>query len=578
MPAYMGTDGDDIYIGSDTEADYVFLGDGDDTAFTYGGHDNVVSTGGNNHIDLGSGNDTLLSGSGSDTIGGGSGDDNIQDTGGDIFSDQYIYLAEGNDKIILAGRGETHIYGGSGNDTYVLLRYNGVEAITKGAADAVIHEDAGADGGIDTIELSTGWSGFVMADNVENLIANNHNAEEDRITWDNKLDNTVLGVDVTGNSSNNNIVGSFVRDILKGMGGNDTLDASFGEGDKLYGGEGDDRLILNFAQAAKMYGGVGDDTYVLQSWTSAAADSIVEYSNSGSDTIETTGASVDLTRANLYAIENVTLTSDNTGAARTITGNAHSNVILTSLGNDTVSGAAGDDQIRTSNGIDWLDGGVGNDTLDAGNDADRLLGGAGNDSLLAGAGDDWSYGGDGDDAIDAGLGVDFVYGGAGNDNIFGRGGDDFIFGEAGNDILTGDGGNDRVFGGDGNDKVYGGAGNDQVRGDAGIDQVYGGDGADRFIFATLSDAPTTGIDRVMDFVKGTDKIDLSILDADGTLAGNQAFHFNAVRPFFASAGDLNISVTLAGTMVEGDVNGDGFSDFRFLVVANYALQASDFIL
>jgi serralysin len=88
----------------------------------------------------------------------------------------------------------------------------------------------------------------------------------------------------------------------------------------------------------------------------------------------------------------------------------------------------------------------------------------------------------------------------------------------------------------------------------------------------------SGLDRIMDFKQGQDKIDLSIIDADSTQAFNQAFHFNAVRPFFAGAGDLNVTTVLSGAVVEGDVNGDGFSDFRILVVGNYSLTAADFIL
>ena len=578
MPAFAGTDGDDTYFGHETEADYVWVGSGNDVVYTKGGNDNVVSTGGVSFFYLGDGNDTLLSGAGNTLIYGGAGDDFIVDDGGAIYADQRIYLGDGNDEVVLRGRSETDIYGGSGNDTYVLLRYNDMRAVTMGTADAIIFEDAGAAGGIDTIRLSTGWSGFVMAANVENLIANNDNAQDDRITWDNRIDDTVLGVEVTGNGSHNNMLGSIVRDVLRGMAGNDTLDAQYGQGDALYGGEGDDQLILSFGRGAKMYGGTGDDTYVIRSWNTDAANSIVEYSNSGTDTLDLRYANVDMNRANLYAIENVTLSADGAGMARTIAGNGLSNVILTNVANDTVTGGGGADEIRTSGGIDWLEGGIDNDTLDGGADADRLYGDTGNDSLLAGSGDDWSYGGDGDDIIDAGIGLDFVYAGLGNDNVFGHTGDDFIYGEAGNDVVSGDGDNDRIWGGDGNDKVYGGSGNDQLRGDAGIDLMYGGDGADRFIFATLADAPVTGLDRAMDFAKGVDKIDLALLDANSTLAGNQAFQFNAVRPFFASAGDLNITSTLGGTLVEGDVNGDGFNDFRFLVVSNYGMQASDFIL
>ena len=173
MPAYSGTDRDDIYYGHETEADYVWVGDG---------------------------NDTLLSGVGNTLIYAGSGDDFIIDDGGAFYADQKFDLGDGNDEVVLRGSGETDIYGKSGNDTYVLLRYYDVRAIKMAPADAIIDEEAGVACGIDTIKLSTGWSGFVMAANFENLIADNTNAQDDRITWDNKIDDTVLGVEVTGNA------------------------------------------------------------------------------------------------------------------------------------------------------------------------------------------------------------------------------------------------------------------------------------------------------------------------------------------------------------------------------------------
>lgn len=186
---------------------------------------------------------------------------------------------------------------------------------------------------------------------------------------------------------------------------------------------------------------------------------------------------------------------------------------------------------------------------------------------------------DGDDTYygDALL-ADYVWVGGGNDNINTYGGNDNVVSVSGsNHISLGDG-HDTVLSGSGSDILWGGSGNDLITGGVGVDLMYGDAGADRFIFTALADAPMSGLDRVMDFAKGSDKIDLSLIDAVSTLAGNDAFHFNAARPFFASAGDLNITTNLLGTVVEGDVNGDGLSDFRILVVGNYAMEASDFIL
>ena len=372
MPAFAGTEDDDLYEGDALLADYVGVFGGDDTVRTYGGNDNVVAGDGDNHIDVGTGHDTILSGNGNDWLVGGDGNDFIVDDGAGFFLDQKIFGGSGDDQIVLRNGGLTYLYGGPGNDTFQFVRAGDITEAWLGVPNVDIIEDSGASGGQDKIILSTGWSGFVMAENVEDLVADNANALVDHITWDNRIDNTVLGVEVTGNASNNNMLGSIVRDILRGQGGNDTLNADFGDGDKLYGGDGSDTLILQFAVKATLAGGAGDDTYVLRQWTTSSADTIVEYSNQGMDTIQVAGTTIDMNRANLYAIENLTFSSDYAGSARTVTGNGLANIILTQSGNDTVYGLGSNDEIRAGVGFDWLDGGIGHDTLDGGSEGDHL--------------------------------------------------------------------------------------------------------------------------------------------------------------------------------------------------------------
>ncbi len=284
MPGYMGTEDDDVYEGDAVLADYVGVFGGDDTVNTYGGNDNIVAGDGDNRVDAGDGNDTIMAGDGEDWLDGGEGNDFIIDDGGSFVFWQWIFGGGGDDTIVIRNGGTTYLDGGSGNDTYELHRAGDITEAWLGVPDARIHEDD--NDGHDTIILWTGWSGYVMAENVEDLIANNNNAQDDRLTWDNKLDDTVLGVEVTGNASHNYIKGSIVRDILRGGEGNDTIDAYMGEGDRIYGGNGNDTLILNLAREAKLYGGWGDDTYVLRQWNTASADTIVESAGQGMDTIQ----------------------------------------------------------------------------------------------------------------------------------------------------------------------------------------------------------------------------------------------------------------------------------------------------
>jgi Ca2+-binding RTX toxin-like protein len=183
-----------------------------------------------------------------------------------------------------------------------------------------------------------------------------------------------------------------------------------------------------------------------------------------------------------------------------------------------------------------LDGGLGNDVL---------LGGTGNDRLILGDGNDTAYGEDGDDFIDGGDGGDTIFGGAGNDTL--RGG-------AGDDVIADISGDDDLDGGDGNDVVNALAGDDRVTGGNGDNIVLGGTGADVFYQAGR------GIDRILDFQIGIDKIELSASVA-------------SFADLVAAAQDVT------------DVNGDSFviisnGDNGQFVLANLSiadLSESDFI-
>lgn len=92
-----------------------------------------------------------------------------------------------------------------------------------------------------------------------------------------------------------------------------------------------------------------------------------------------------------------------------------------------------------------------------------------------------------------------------------------LVGGDGNDTLTGNGGNDTLIGRGGTDILDGGMGNDRLDGGAGNDTLTGGSGRDFFRFDSgrAFNAADLGIDRVTDFVRGTDKIVL-----DKTTFGN----------------------------------------------------------
>lgn len=113
-----------------------------------------------------------------------------------------------------------------------------------------------------------------------------------------------------------------------------------------------------------------------------------------------------------------------------------------------------------------------------------------------------------------------------------------------------------------------------MRGEGGSDRLYGGIGADRFIFAQSSDLTFAAYDRAIRFAKGTDRIDLSGIDANATLSGSQSFSFTADRPFFTSVGDVWTTSGQFGDMIEGDLNGDGVADLRILVTSTGTFRRS----
>jgi Ca2+-binding RTX toxin-like protein len=160
----------------------------------------------------------------------------------------------------------------------------------------------------------------------------------------------------------------------------------------------------------------------------------------------------------------------------------------------------------------------------------------------------------------------------GSSNINGTGNtlDNTLTGNSGNNVLNGSTGADTLLGGDGADTLIGGLDRDTMT---------GGAGADVFDFNAINETGTTGATRdvIVDFVQGSDKFDLSTIDADSVLAGNQAFTFIGAAAFSGVAGQLRAAGTSA-TLIHGDVNGDSVIDFSITLTGVYTLVASDFVL
>jgi Ca2+-binding RTX toxin-like protein len=120
-------------------------------------------------------------------------------------------------------------------------------------------------------------------------------------------------------------------------------------------------------------------------------------------------------------------------------------------------------------------------------------------------------------------------------------------------FIAGGQGDDQLIGGTVADALAGGDGNDRLDGRGGDDTLVGRGGSDTFVF---TGAP--GSDAILDFVSGTDRIDLSAYGID--------------------IGDVQTSTTQGGnTLVRVDINNDGVADFTIVLVQAGQPQANDYI-
>jgi len=166
----------------------------------------------------------------------------------------------------------------------------------------------------------------------------------------------------------------------------------------------------------------------------------------------------------------------------------------------------------------------------------------------------------------------------GNDTFYLASGNDLVVAGNGDDLVFAGPGNDNVVGGFGNDTLYGQEGNDAIGGGPGRDVLGGGIGADLFTYAFAQDsagpgAGGAGYDVILDFQPGIDRIDLSLIDANPFLLGDQAFVF-AAGGLTGQAGQ----VTLVGNSLFADTNGDRVPDLDVYLLNVFSLTAADFSL
>ena len=229
-----------------------------------------------------------------------------------------------------------------------------------------------------------------------------------------------------------------------------------------------------------------------------------------------------------------------------------------------VSGAiglgAGNDLYIVGTAHGRIDGGTGYDTLDFSSgasvsialDRSRVSGG----SALPGSYFNFEA------AIGSDIGRDQLIGSADDNRLDGRGGKDTLTGKAGADTLLG------------------GAGDDTLTGGSGRDLCTGGAGADTFVFGQGDFGGVTRAmgDRITDFrPRQADKIDLSAVDANSLMVGDQAFTFISREHFHHRAGELRLILGTHETTLFGDTDGDAIADFRIVLDGHINLHAADIV-
>jgi len=496
----------------------------------------------------------LIGGNGGDVLNGAGGDDRLDGGGGD--------------DVLIGGSGADLMSGGVGNDVFEV----------DNALDIII-ENPGE--GVDEVRTSLANYSLVGT-NLERLTATDNAFHEFR-----------------GNMADN---------VLTGGSGNDVLLLQDGGSDTALGGAGNDVLYFGaaFTGADVADGGAGRDAVVLQ------GNYVLTLSATNLAGIESlslqSGANTKFgdTANNFYDFD-ITMNDANTPAGVQLIVNASS---LRAGEDFTFDGSAETDGkflVYGGHGVDTLKGGAGNDIFffqgDSWGAGDSVDGGGGRDALTISAGNGLThieFGAASLTSIESiSLNAKFAADPSqkpsyelvlDNGNVA-AGATLIVNGNSlvdSSQTVSIDGsavhdGNLTLYGGSGADVLIGGAGADRLMGGGGADRLTGGGGADIFRYTGVLDSTPAAPDQILDFASGTDRIDLSGIDADSFAAGDQAFHWIGSSAFTgagaASAGELRAYALNGNWFVEGDTDGNGVADLLIQLTAPAApVVQGDFLL
>ncbi|MEY4980086.1 MAG: hypothetical protein RLZZ352_2356 [Pseudomonadota bacterium] len=415
----------------------------------------------------------------------------------------------GNDTLD-GGAGADTLIGGDGSDTYYV----------DNTGDVVTETNASGTGGTDIVHTSL--SAYTLGTNVEN-----------------GLINTATAANLTGNTLNNwlNAGSGTGNNAFDGGAGTDTVSYSRATAGVSV------NLALSTAQAT---GGSGTDTLLNIENLQGSGYNDVLTGNAGNNRLDGLAGNDTL---------------DGKAGADTLIGGDGSDTYYVDNAGDVVtetnaSATGGTDIVYTSLSAYTLGGNVENGLINTATTA-NLTGNTLNNWLNAGSGTGNNVfdGGTGTDTVSysrasAGVSVSLALsaaqatGGSGADTLLNI---ENLQGSQFNDVLTGNAGNNRLDGLAGNDTLIGGAG---------ADTLTGGTGNDIFDFNALSELGlgVAARDVITDFTVGQDKLDLSTIDTNTVLAGDQAFAF--VTSFTTTAGQVRYSGGIVYLNTDADVDAE----------------------
>lgn len=555
------------------------------------------------------GNDQIYGGMAADILSGGAGND-VLTSGGvvQVSIGDSLFGNGGDDTLRLSSEGSAD--GGAGVDGLILYS-NGAAAGTSLNFTAMWSGGSVAYGSgvLTAIEMVQFFNGTAFNDVL--VIGDGQQLHEG------------FSQSYYGNDGNDVLIGGINSESLDGGIGNDVLSAGAGN-DWLYGGAGTDDLI----------GGTGDDNYHFPE----VIESIVEYAGEGIDTVHlsssVTAYNLSANVENLIVTSATATLGVGNVEDNVITGNLRRDQLYGREGNDTLNDGGG-----TTGNEDTLLGGTGNDiyiirvrgtstveyagegidevqtdfsvyglqanvenlrVIDTNSSHAALVGNEISNTIRGGTNSDGIYAREGDDNLFGGTGAaNTLLGQQGNDNYwiqangdsvieFVGEGTDTVWAEVSSFVLpanvenltynsntafTGVGNElaNIIRGGSAADSLNGMDGNDTILSGSGADLLQGGNGSDTFQYG----GNETGIDRILDFTSGQDKI--ALLGSFFTPTGTVSF----VQGAGATANSANSTFIYDSTTgivsYDDDGNGAGAAVQIAQLNAGLTLAAGDFI-